>query len=403
MTRSFSDPDLAATAFKADPFPYFAHLRATDPIHRIKLRSGQTAWLITRYDDAVSVLADQRFAKDPSMAREKTKPFPLPRILRALERTMLDVDEPDHRRLRTLVQKAFTPRVVEGLRPRIQSITDNLLDRIASREPVDLVKRFALPLPVTVIADMLGVDEEDRPRFHRWSKNIVAADASPWRMLLAMPDAIAFVLFLRQLIRRRTAAPQDDLLSQLTLVEDGGDHLSSHELIAMAFLLLIAGHETTVNLIGNGVLALLQHPSELELLRQNPALIVTAVEEMLRFGSPLQLATERYASEDLQVAGVTIPRGALVYVALASANRDEQVFADADRFDLRRQPNRHLAFGSGIHYCLGAPLARLEGQVAISRLVERFPHMKLAGRADDLRWRRGLVLRGLEALSVQCI
>jgi cytochrome P450 PksS len=228
----------------------------------------------------------------------------------------------------------------------------------------------------------------------------VAADPSGWRMFKAIPSAVAFLRYLRRLVRTRRTEPRDDLVSALVAAEEAGDSLSEDELLAMIFLLLVAGHETTVNLIGNGVLALLEHPAELEKLRGNPILIKSAVEELLRYDGPLEKATERYAREEASVAGVPIPRGELVYAVLASANRDARQFSDPDSLDLARDPNRHLAFGLGIHYCLGAPLARLEGQIAIAALLARAPGLRLAVARKRLRWKRGLVLRGLEALPV---
>lgn len=399
------DPDLASPQFKADPHRYFARLRREAPVHKVRLRGGSTAWLVTRYEDAVTVLASSQFAKDPAKARGDAGSNPpwLPGPLRALSRNMLDLDEPDHRRLRSLVQKAFTPRVVEEMRPRIVAIASDLLDAIGKRDlrSIDLIGEYAAPLPVTVIAELLGVPEADRRKFHRWSNHIVAADTSTWHKVRAIPSGIAFLMYLRKLISGRRDALQDDLLSRLIEVHDAGDRLSADELLAMCFLLLIAGHETTVNLIGNGVLALLENPEQMERLRREPALIESAVEEMLRYGSPLQMATERYTTGEVNVGGTTIPRGALVYVVLASANRDDDALADATRFDIARQPNRHLAFGHGIHHCLGAPLARLEGQIAIRLLLDRFSTIELG--ANDLTWRRGLVLRGVEALPVRLL
>jgi cytochrome P450 len=393
-----NDPDLASSAFKSAPYDYYAALREHAPVHSVRLRNGATAWLVSRYDDAVAVLGDTRFAKDPAAAKG-TKPPWLPGPLRALSRNMLDLDEPDHRRLRTLVQKAFTPRVVEEMRPRIEEIAGLLLDAIERKGTADLIADYASPIPVTVIAGLLGVPERQRTKFHRWSTHLVAADTSAWHKLRAIPAGLSFILFLRRLIRTRRGAFGDDLLSRLIEVQEAGDRLSADELLAMSFLLLVAGHETTVNLIGNGILTLLQNPDELARLRRDPELIAPAVEEMLRFASPLQMATERYATTAVEIAGVTIPRGALVYVVLAAANRDEHAFGDAARLDVARQPNRHLAFGHGIHYCLGAPLARLEGQIAIRALLDRFSRIALASEAPP-RWRQGLVLSGVESLPV---
>jgi cytochrome P450 PksS len=400
------EPDLASPGFKAMPYRHWALLREFAPIYTVRLRNGSLAWLITRYDDALAVLGNPQFAKDPIKAKDAagSKPPWLPGPLRALSRNMLDVDEPDHRRLRNLVQKAFTPRVVEELRPRIEIIAATLMKAIESKPDarVDLIAEYAAPIPVTVIAELLGVPDRDRGKFHRWSNRIVAADTSPWHKLQAIPPGIAFIYFLRQLIRDRRSSLGGDLLSALIEVHDADDRLSSDELLAMCFLLLIAGHETTVNLIGNGVLALLENPDQMARLRAEPALIGSAVEEMLRYSSPLQMATERYATSTISVGGVRIPRGSLVYVVLSGANRDDKAFPDASAFDITREPNRHLAFGHGIHYCLGAPLARLEGQIAIRMLLDKFEKIELdIPKGIALTWRRGLILRGVEHLPVR--
>jgi len=393
--------DLAASAFKANAYSYYRHLRATSPVHRVRLRGGQIAWLITRYDDVVAVLRDARFVKDrQNAAGPGERPPWTPSFLQPLTRNMLDRDPPDHGRLRSLVHRAFTLRRVEQLETRIHAITDALLTQAERRGRIELIADLALPLPSTVIAELLGVPLKDQGRFHRWSRRIVASDPSGWRMVRAIPSIIAFLRYIRRLVRSRREVPRDDLVTALVQAEQEGDRLSEDELVAMVFLLLVAGHETTVNLIGNGVLALLQHPEQMERLRADPALLPSALEELLRYSGPLETATERFAREDVQLHGVTIPRGDLVYAVLASANRDERQFVDPDLLSLSREPNRHLAFGHGIHYCLGAPLARVEGRTALRMLLERFATLRLAVRADSLRWRSGLVLRGLEALPL---
>jgi cytochrome P450 PksS len=247
---------------------------------------------------------------------------------------------------------------------------------------------------------MLGVPAGDRHKFHRWSKAIISAASSSWEMVKAVPNAWALMRYLRKIIKKRRADPREDLVSALARAEEAGDTLSEDELLAMVFLLLVAGHETTVNLIGNGTLTLLEHPDQLEKLRSEPALLKPAVEEILRFTSPVEMATERYAREDVTMHGVTIPRGEMVFAVIASANRDERQFTNPDSLDITREPNKHLAFGLGNHFCLGASLARLEGQVAIDTLLQRFPDLCLAVGPKALRWRRGLLLRGLEALPV---
>jgi cytochrome P450 PksS len=318
-----------------------------------------------------------------------------------LSRNMLDVDAPDHPRLRGLVHHAFTPRLVEGMRQRVQSLTHELLDAVAARGRMDIIRDYALPLPTTIIAEMLGVPVRDRHKFHRWTSAIVSSDPFGWGMIMMLPRLMALLRYIRKSVSTRRADPRDDLLSALVIAEEAGEKLTEDELVSMVSLLLIAGHETTVNLIGNGMLALLQHPDHLEKLRGDPALVKPAVEELLRYDSPLETATERFAREDVSLAGVTIPRGELVFAVIASANRDPAQFPRPDTLDLAREPNRHLTFGQGVHYCLGAPLARLEGQIAINTLLSRISDLRLAVPSQTLRWRRGLVLRGLEALPVE--
>ena len=369
---------------------------------RVRLPDGQSAWLVTRYDDVAAVLKDERFVKDRSrvLSPEQAAKQPwIPSLFKPLARNMLDVDPPDHTRLRQLVHKAFAPRLIERLRERVRTLTEELISVAERRGRMDLIADYALPIPTTIISEMLGVPASDRHRFHRWSRVIVASSPSGWRMLRAIPSAIAFLRYIRRLVRLRRSDPRDDLVTALVQAQDEGTRLEENELVAMIFLLLIAGHETTVNLIGNGMLALLGHPDQMTRLRDEPDLIRTGVEELLRFDGPLEMATERYTREDVEIAGATIPRGELVYAVLASANRDDRQFQDPDRLDLSREPNRHLAFGLGVHYCLGAPLARLEGQIAIGTLLRRVPNIQLPRRS--LRWRRGLVLRGLEALPVE--
>jgi cytochrome P450 len=399
-----SVPDLASPRFKADPYPFYARLRAENPVYRtsVHLPDRREAWLVTRYDDVVGALRDRRLAKDPHNAMRPGKaarePW-VPAVFKPLSRNMLDLDAPDHTRLRGLVHKAFSPRLVEQLTCRIQALCDDLLDAAQRAASVDLVAGYALPVPATVIAELLGVPAADRHRFHRWSSRVVSI-SSARDGLLAIPSLWQFVRYLRRLFERRRADPGDDLISALLRVEEAGDRLSHDELLAMVFLLLVAGHETTVNLIASGTLALLQHPDQMERLRCEPALVPKAVEELLRFVSPVEIATERYAREDMEIAGVAIPRGGLVLAVLGSANRDPQRFIKPDDLDLGREPNPHLAFGRGAHACLGAPLARLEGQIAIRTLLRRLPNLRLGVAAESLQWRRGAFLRGLERLPV---
>lgn len=402
VQEQISQPDLSSPQFRANPYPFYAQLRAAAPVHRVRLSRRESAWMVTRYNDVQAVLKDQRFAKDrfQAMTPEQQAKMPwMPEMIKLLARNMLDLDEPDHSRLRGLVHQAFTPRLIEHLRERVQSLCDELLDAAQRRGRMDLLHDYALPLPITIIAEMLGVPARDRAKFHRWSSTIVSATSSS-EMLRVLPSVWLFMRYLRQFFKQRRAQPGDDLTTALIQAEEAGDHLSEDELLAMVMLLLIAGHETTVNLIASGTLALLQHPDQIQMLRDDPGLIKTAIEELLRYTSPVDCATERFAREDVVFKDVLIARGEQVMAVLGSANRDEEQFVDPDTLDITREPNRHLAFGQGIHYCLGAPLARLEGQIAITTLLRRMPKLRLAVAPEQLRWRRGLIIRGLEKLPV---
>jgi cytochrome P450 len=394
--------DILGPDFKANPFPLLARLRATQPLYSTILPDKTKVWLVTRYDDVYLLLKDERFAKSRSnaMTSEQLRKQPwVPPMFRPLLRNMLDLDAPDHTRLRGLVHKAFTPRLIEQMRERVQTLADELLDAVAHKGEMDLIRDYALPLPMTLITEILGVPTRDRDKFHKWSKTIVSVNQfnNNWRVI---PAIWMFNRYLRGFFKRRRAEPKDDLVSALIRAEEAGDTLSEDELFAMVFLLLVAGHETTVNLIGSGVLALLEHPAQMEKLRQDPSLIKPAVEELLRYTAPVFLSTERYAREDVIMHGVTIPRGGMTLGVIGSANRDETVFASPDRLDITREPNKHLSFGYGIHFCLGAPLARMEAQIAINTLLKRAPNLRLKGSMESLRWRQSLILRGLEALPV---
>jgi cytochrome P450 len=384
-------------AFVADPYPTYRQLRAEDPVHHSPLGF----WVLTRYDDVVMALRDPRLAKEAIAAFVAARfGAPVP----AMGLSMLDRDPPDHTRLRGLVSKAFTPRVVDGLRPRIQQIVDGLLDRVRDVGSMDLIEEFAYPIPVNVICEMLGVPVEDHERFKGWSLDIARGldsillppDSEVPKRSVASRHALAD--YFRELIARRRASPRADMLSGLIAAEEAGDKLSENELLATCILLLIAGHETTVNLIGNGTLALLRHPDQLERLRKNPALIGSAVEELLRFDGPVQ-RTARIPSEDVVIDGHTIAKGEMVMPFIGAADRDPAQFPDPDRLDITRSDNRHIAFGWGIHFCLGAPLARVEGQIAINTLVQRFPKLALATESPEFR--ESLTLRGLKSLPVK--
>ena len=397
--------DLVSPRFKANPYPTYARLRRDAPVVQTRLPDGREAWLVSRYEDVDRVLKDARFAKD---RRRVTSPprMPFERMLepltRSLQFNMLDLDPPDHTRLRGLVHKAFTPRLIERLRGRIQALADQLLDQPAQRGELDLVRDYALPIPAIVIADLLGVPASDRHRFHRWSSKLVSVSAAS-DLLTAVPYILLFMRYVKRLVAKRRIEPREDLITALVQAEEAGDHLTADELVSMIFLLLVAGHETTVNLIATGTLALLERPHDLERLRGEPSLLErgTAVEELLRFTSPVQVATERYAVEPVQVSGTSVPYGAMVLAVLGSANHDEGRFVDPETLDLARSPNPHVAFGQGPHYCLGAPLARLEGQIAFETLLRRFSDLQLAVPVESLPWRRGVFLRGVERLPLR--
>ena len=392
--------DIASPKFKSEPWAALARLRSEAAVSKVRV-GRRTAWLVTRYGGGSAAL------KHPDLAKDKLRalgaqglPRWMPAFVHALGRNMLDLDDPDHRRLRALVQPAFSPRLVDALRRRVEILSAELLDGIAERGRTDLIADYAEPIPTTIIAELLGIPVEDRIRFRRWTERIVVADTSNWAILRALPSIIAMIRYLRRLIERKRANPGDDIISSLLAAEAEGDRLNRDEVLAMAFLLLVAGHETTVNLIGNGILALLEHPQELQRLRDHPALIGSAVEEILRYSGPLMIATERYARADVEIGGSLVPRGSLVYVGLASANRDAAAFPDPDRFDIGRQPNRHLAFGDGLHFCLGSALARMEGQIAIQAFVGRFARVGPDADLGSLKWKGGATLRGVESLPL---
>ncbi|HEU5100966.1 MAG TPA: cytochrome P450 [Roseiflexaceae bacterium] len=395
--------NLASPKFKANAYPIYAQLRAEAPVCRVALPDKRVAWLVTRYDDVLAALRDERLIRNVRKAmppeQQKKQPW-VPGIFRPLGHVMTHVDGADHQRLRALVQQAFTPRMVERMRARAEQVSNQLLDAAQPSGRMDLIREYAMPLPATIIAEILGVPAADRRAFQRWTKALISASESPLFALRALPPIVAFLRYIRKLVRERRSTPADDLVTALVRAEEAGDKLSEDELLAMIFLLLVAGYETTVNLIGNGTLALLQHPEQLAKLRAEPALAASAVEELLRYANPVGTTTDRYAREELSIADTVIPRGALVILALASANRDEGQFVNPDRLDITRAPNKHLSFGWGAHYCVGAPLARLEGQIAITTLLRRCPALRLAAAASLLRWRPGLEMNGLEALPV---
>ncbi|GAB1541466.1 cytochrome P450 [Scytonema sp. NUACC21] len=404
--RVHENIDLSSSAFQANPYPTYAYLRKNAPIYQVMQSNGRPLWLVTRYEDAIAVLRDPRFVKDfrnAIMPEELAELPPDEPTLTLLERSMLDSDPPNHTRLRGLVSKAFTPRRIEQLGARIQEIAEELLDAVQDKGSMDLIAEYAFPLPMNVISEMLGIPDEDCDKFHNWSKALVEGInvMDPYFDKTALAVAAEFFEYIRILLDKRRKTPADDLISTLIMAEEQSDKLNEDELISMIHLLILAGHETTINLIGNGVLALLQHPDQLALLKNNPSLIKPAVEEFLRYEASVQTASSRYTKEDVEIDGQIIPRGELVLVVLGAANHDPKHFNKPDELNITRQNNQHIAFGYGIHHCLGAQLARLEGQIAINTLLRRLPNIKLAVAPEELRWRPGLNIRGLEALPVK--
>lgn len=378
--------------FTADPYPIYAKLREQGPVHRVLTVDNGELWLVVGHEAVRSALADSRFSKSWRTVDPDGE-------MGAISANMLEADAPQHTRLRKLVAKEFTTRRVEALRPRIQQITDELLDEMVPLGRTDLVDSLSFPLPMTVICELLGVPSLDREAFRHWSNVIVGQSGAEAEA--AAVDAMG--AYLVELIEdKRCSAPADDLMSALirTRHEDG-DQLSAEELVGMAFLLLVAGHETTVNLISNGVLALLRHPAQLADLRADPSLLDGAIEEMLRYDGPVETSTWRFTTEPVDIGGTVIPRGEPVLVALASAGRDPERFEAPDTFDIRRSAQGHMAFGHGIHYCLGAPLARVEGRIAIRTLLERCPDLALDADPATLSWRPGMLIRGVHRLPVR--
>lgn len=397
--------DLFDPQFKANPHPVYAQLRRLAPVHRVRNRDGRPLWLVTRYEDTLKVLKDPRFVKNrwTVMSPEQRVHSPeFPPAVQFFDRNLLALDPPAHTRLRTLVNKAFTSRAIEKWRPPIQTLADALLDRVQGQGQMDLIEDYAFPLPMNVITRLLGIPAEDQALFRRWSTVLITHTGvldSP-TIALVVPVLETLAAYLRQLFAAKRRHPQEDLTTQLVQVEEAGDTLSEDERIAMLMLLIVAGHETTVSLIGNGVLALLQYPDQLAQLQADPALITTALEELLRYDGPVETSTLRYAQEDVELGDITIPQGEPVLVVLTSANRDEGYFAQPDTLNITRTENRHLAFGHGIHFCLGAPLARLEGQIALGTLFRRLPTLRLAVDPTTLIWRRSLLIRGLSHFPV---
>jgi cytochrome P450 len=389
-----------------DPFPLFAQVRQLGPVHAVTLADGHDAWLVVRYEEAHAALNDARLSKDMHAALATgsavvAEGLPGP----AFARHMLTVDPPDHTRLRRLVSAAFSPRRVEALRPRIQTITDDLLDDIAihgADSRIDLIRTFAFPLPFTVICELLGVPQRDRAALGEGFTKLLVPTSTPTEYAAAKDASDTVVAMLGALVEAKQSDPGDDLVSGLINARDGEERLDSQELLSTIFQLIVAGHDTTASLIGNSLVALFRNPDQMVRLRADPTQIARAVEEFLRFDAPVPHSTFRYTVAPLNLGGVAIPAGAQVIICLAAANRDADRYGNPELLDPDRDGARHLAFGHGIHHCLGAPLARIEGQLALGSLLRRYPELSLAVPVEELHWGHGdgLVLRGLSELPV---
>lgn len=385
---------LFTQTFTQNPYSAYEQLREEEPASYVLLPDGQYAWIITRYEDALAALKDQRFIKDFTKLDDSDTGHGS-----IFSQNMLFADMPDHKRLRGLVSKAFTPQMITRMRDRIQEITNKLLDEIDGKDSIDLIDVFAFPLPIIVICEMLGIPAEDRDKFRIWSNSMIEGSNGEYATDIEQ-NMHEFVQYLGKRFATVRENPGDDLISKLIISEEQGDQLTEQELYGVVSLLIIAGHETTVNLIGNSIMTLLEHPEQLELLKSQPELIHTAVEEVLRYNDPVEFSTSRWAGEDLEFKGKSIRKGDLVIVVLNSANHDPNQFTDPEIFDITRQKSKHLAFGKGIHACLGAPLARLEGEIAISSFINCYPNCKLNAEINDLTWRSGMVVRGVRELPV---
>ncbi|KOX06483.1 cytochrome P450 [Streptomyces sp. NRRL B-1140] len=392
MTRLI-DLTSDAAEFNADPYPLYAKLRAQGPVHRVRSEAGEQ-WLVVGYEAAKEALTDPRFRKN------RPRPSATDSGISPIDKNLLETDPPDHTRLRKLVTREFTGRRIAALEPRIQELTDELVDELTAKSAgrADLVDALAFPLPMTVICELLGVPDLDRDAFRGWSNDFVAPEGPD-----SMTKAIhAIEAYLIELIAAKAKTPGDDLMSALIRTRDEeGDRLSRDELIAMAFLLLVAGQETTANLISGGLLCLLRHPDQLAALRADMRLLDSAIEEILRYEGPVENSTFRYTATDTSFRGTVIPADSTVRVVFASADRDPAKFAAPDTFDIRRSTQGHLAFGHGVHYCIGAPLGRLEAKVAIGTLLRRCPKLALDTAPEALEWRPGLLIRGVRRLPVR--
>jgi cytochrome P450 len=398
---NLNPPKLFGPEMLADPYPFYRKLRESHPVFRM---AELDAWVVTSYEAVNGALRNPQLSSDrfPRL-RQRLASRGLDNLAEDRVRSMIHMDPPDHTRLRGLVNKAFTPKTVEAMAGHIQEIINSLLDAVRSHGRMDLIEDFAYPLPVTVIAEMLGVPAEDRARFKHWSDevsvvlggDVAALSETALRRATTAREELAD--YFKDIVLQRRKNPGTDLISALTQAEEEGGKLSEDELYSTVVLLLVAGNETTTNLIGNGMLALLRHPDEMRKVWDSPSRVPTAVEEMLRFDSPVQLTT-RMAKTDLEIQGTKIQKGDWLYLVVGAANRDPAQFPDPDRFDVTRTENKHIAFGAGAHFCLGAPLARLEAQIAVRALRDHFPTLRVG--EETIEYRNNFNLRGLKSLPV---
>ncbi|MDM5188874.1 cytochrome P450 [Bacillus sp. DX4.1] len=393
---------LASASFKEDAYEIYKKSRELQPILFVYKGELGTEWLITRYEDALPLLKDSRLKKNPEnvFSKDELKPFLSIENGDHLTKHMLNSDPPDHSRLRLLVQKAFTPHMISQLEGRIQKIADYLLDNVQQQQSMNLVNDYAFPLPINVISEMLGIPTEDQEKFRVWSHAVIASPETPEEIKENEVKLSEFITYLQYLVDMKRKEPKEDLVSALIQAESEGSKLSAPELYSMIMLLIVAGHETTVNLITNTVLALLENPKQLQLLKEKPELIDSAIEEGLRYYSPVEITTARWAAEPFVIHDQEIQKGDVIIISLASANRDENVFVNPEMFDITRENNRHIAFGHGSHFCLGAPLARLEAKIAISTLLRRMPTVQIKGEREKIKWQGNYLMRSLEELPL---
>ncbi len=401
-------------AYFSNPYPVLDQLRQVGPVVQVLNHTSLPTWLVLNYEDALPAIKDERFSKQPiegeiwetiinmpPWARKTIFPLVKPlfaRLLNPVFDNLLNLDNPEHKRLHGLIHKAFSPQIINSLQGKVKTIVDSLLDQAQARGEMEFISEFAYPLPIQVISEMLGVPEADQAQYKAWAATLFDTSVSPIKFMRDLSQQRKYV---RQLTRTKRAHPQDDLLSAMLLAEDNGNTMNEDEIVSMASLLLVAGHETTVNLLGNGLALLLRFPDEMTALQQNPDLVKSAVEEFLRFDPPVHVAPDRWAKEDITIAGVTIHKGEMMNVGIGAANHDAAQFEDPHMLNIRRPNNRHLAFGQGTHYCLGAPLARVEANYAFNALLERFPNLQLRQPSEALPWRTNPFFRSLKTLHIK--